>query len=570
MLPTAAADDQNLHDALLLPGVNMSFVRAPLVAYLAVMITEPLSPSHNLPDVSVSELSQALKRTVEDAFGRVRVRGEISQPKVAGSGHCYLRLKDDAAVLDGVIWRGAMAKLSLRPEEGLEVIATGRVTTYPGRSSYQIIIESLELAGEGALLKMLEERKRRLAGEGLFDAARKRRLPFLPTVIGVVTSPTGAVIRDILHRLNDRFPVHVLVWPVRVQGEGAAAEVVAAIQGFNALPVGGPVPRPDVLIVARGGGSLEDLMAFNEEAVVRAAAESDIPLVSAVGHETDTTLIDHAADLRAPTPTGAAEMMVPVRLDLLAQVTEDGRRLMGAMSRLLEERRARVDGLARGLPDVRRLVEDLAQRLDDREQRLTLAWSTLLERREAVLDRVFARLRSPKDVVALRAGDVRALGRSLDASATRLLEIRAQTLGHWTARLRPDAILMDIERRDEDLTRRGAALDTAALRRLDDLGQRLEARGKLLESFSFHRVLERGFVLVRDSQKQPVTDPERLTDGQALTLEFARTRTVDVTVRTGPGAGGGAPKPGSSGRARARSRRENPKDDRQGDLLDGA
>ncbi|HSK41782.1 MAG TPA: exodeoxyribonuclease VII large subunit, partial [Arenibaculum sp.] len=279
----------------------------------------------NLPEVTVGELSRRLKRTIEETFGYVRVRGEISQPKRHGSGHVYLRLKDEAAVIEAVCWKGTAARLSVRPEEGLEVVCTGRLTTYPGRSQYQLVIETMELAGEGALLKMLEERKRRLAAEGLFDPGRKKPLPFLPDVIGVVTSPTGAVIRDILHRLADRFPRHVLIWPVAVQGEAAASQVAAAIEGFNRLPEAGagPVPRPDLLIVARGGGSLEDLMPFNEEVVVRAAAASRIPLISAVGHETDTTLIDYAADRRAPTPSAAAEMAVPVRVEILAQVMDD-------------------------------------------------------------------------------------------------------------------------------------------------------------------------------------------------------------------------------------------------------
>ena len=447
--------------------------------------------AHNLPEMSVSDLSRALKRTVEDAFGRVRVKGEISQPKVAGSGHCYLRLKDDQAVLDGVIWKGTMARLTLKPEEGLEVIATGRLTTYAGRSSYQIVIESLDLAGEGALLKMLEERRRRLAGEGLFATERKRPIPFLPRVVGVVTSPTGAVIRDILHRLGDRFPVHVLVWPVRVQGDGAAAEIAAGIEGFNALKPGGPVPRPDVLIVARGGGSLDDLMAFNEEAVVRAAAGSSIPLVSAVGHETDTTLIDHAADLRAPTPTGAAEMVVPVRLDLLAQVSDDGRRLVGGMARLLEDRAARLGGMARGLPDLGRMVEDLTQRLDDRAQRLALAGPALLERRAGELDRAFGRLKSPRDLVVLRAADLGHAGRALTGAAGRLLDERGRTLAHLAARLRPDPLTREADRRAEAVARAGTALDSAMGRRLDDAEARLQGRGALLESYSFRKVLAR-------------------------------------------------------------------------------
>jgi exodeoxyribonuclease VII large subunit len=298
----------------------------------------------NAPVLSVSALSVALKRTVEDAFGFVRVRGEISQPKRHGSGHVYLRLKDETAVIEAVCWRGTAQRLAVRPEEGLEVIVTGRLTTYPGRSQYQLVVETMELAGEGALLKMLEERRRRLAAEGLFDADAKRPLPYLPVVIGVVTSPTGAVIRDILHRLADRFPRHVLLWPVAVQGEGAAAQVAAAIRGFSAIVPGGPVPRPDLVIVARGGGSLDDLMAFNEEVVVRAVADCTIPLIEAVGHETDTTLIDFAADRRAPTPTAAAEMAVPVRADLIATVQDLARRGAAAAARMVTERGTRVTG----------------------------------------------------------------------------------------------------------------------------------------------------------------------------------------------------------------------------------
>ena len=303
----------------------------------------------NLPEFSVSELSRALKRTVEDSYPYVRVRGELSGFKRAASGHLYMTLKDENAVLDAVCWRGTAGRLSIAPEDGLEVICTGKLTTYPGRSKYQIVVEQMEMAGEGALLKLLEDRRKKLAAEGLFDDARKRALPFLPDVIGVVTSPTGAVIRDILHRLSDRFPRHVLLWPVLVQGDGAADQVTAAIEGFNGIAAGGPMPRPDLIIVARGGGSLEDLWAFNEENVVRAAAASDIPLISAVGHETDTTLIDFASDRRAPTPTAAAEMAVPVRAELQAAVLDNERRMVAAMHRMVDDRRLRVDGLARGV-----------------------------------------------------------------------------------------------------------------------------------------------------------------------------------------------------------------------------
>src|SRR5215213_6827462 len=307
------------------------------------MPAETAAATTNAPEWSVSDLAQALRRTLEDNFGHVRLRGEISGYRGPhGSGHVYFSLKDADACIDAVIWRSSFARLRFRPQEGLEVIATGKITTFAGKSKYQIVIDGIEPAGVGALMALLDERRRKLAAEGLFDAARKKPLPFIPRVIGVVTSPTGAVIRDILHRLSDRFPRRVLVWPVRVQGETCAAEVAAAIRGFNALPVGGPVPRPDVLIVARGGGSLEDLWGFNEEIVVRAAAESAIPLVSAVGHETDTTLIDHAADVRAPTPTGAAELVVPVFADLLRSVTELTLRHRDCMLRGLERRRAEL------------------------------------------------------------------------------------------------------------------------------------------------------------------------------------------------------------------------------------
>ena len=326
-------------------------------------MSEAESKKSNVPEFSVQELAFSLKRTLEENFGRVRVRGELSRVSIAVSGHMYSSLKDDGAVIDAVCWKGTMAKLSIKPEEGLEVICTGRISTYPQRSNYQLIIESMELAGEGALLKMLEERKKKLAAEGLFAAERKKTVPFLPTTIGVVTSPTGAVIRDILHRLNDRFPRDVLVWPVLVQGDGAAKQVAAAVRGFQTIHEQG-FARPDVIIVARGGGSLEDLMPFNEEEVVRAVAESEIPIISAVGHETDTTLCDFAADLRAPTPTGAAEMAVPVRAQLVAQILDDEKRLVSAASRILSEHRQRIENLGARLGDPKRLMESQAQRLD--------------------------------------------------------------------------------------------------------------------------------------------------------------------------------------------------------------
>src|SRR5437764_7561086 len=331
-------------------------------------------PRLNIVELTVSELSAALKRTVEDAFGYVRVRGEVSGYKgPSPSGHVYFRLKDDKAVLEAVIWKTTFGRLRLQPQEGLEVVVTGRLTTFSGSSKYQIVIDTLEPAGLGALMALLEERKRKLTAEGLFDEARKQLLPFLPEVIGVVTSPTGAVIRDILHRLADRFPRHVIVWPVKVQGDGSAEQVAAAIRGFNALPADGPIRRPDLLIVARGGGSLEDLWSFNEEIVVRAAAESMIPLISAVGHETDVTLIDFAADKRAPTPTAAAEMAVPVRSELFVEVESLARRQRSCWARGLEARRTELRAAARALPAADELLAVPRPQLDSLSERLPRA-----------------------------------------------------------------------------------------------------------------------------------------------------------------------------------------------------
>jgi exodeoxyribonuclease VII large subunit len=436
------------------------------------------------------------------------VRGEISRPTTPGSGHCYLRLKDEAAVLDAVIWKGTLSRLGLRPEDGMEVICTGRLTTYPGKSTYQLIIERMELAGEGALLKMIEERRKRLAAEGLFDESRKKKLPFLPDVIGVITSPTGAVIRDILHRLADRFPRHVLLWPVAVQGEGAAEQVAAAIAGFNALPIGGKVPRPDLLIVARGGGSLEDLMAFNEENVVRAAAASLIPLISAVGHETDTTLIDFAADRRAPTPTAAAEMAVPVRAELLTGLLRDEHRLVAALGRRVEELRTRVDSLGRGLGDPGRLIEDRAQRVDDWAERLRLAFTNSLSAREANVINFFARLPHPKQQY-LHAQQTFA------DRAARLLAGREMT----------NRLMVQGRERLGELAHRTAQ---AAARRLSDLGRNLDSQASLLESYSYERVLDRGFALVHDADGHPVIAAADTSPGQALGVRF---RDGEVGVR---------------------------------------
>jgi exodeoxyribonuclease VII large subunit len=455
------------------------------------------APASNAHEYTVSELSGALKKTVEDTYGHVRVRGELGRVTVAKSGHVYLDMKDERAVIDAVMWKGLASSLSFRPEEGLEVVAEGRLSTFPGRSKYQLIIERMEPAGEGALMALLEARKKALAAEGLFAPERKQDIPFLPRVIGVVTSPTGAVIRDILHRLSERFPVHVLLWPVRVQGEGAAAEIAAGIEGLNSLPKDGDIPQPDLIIVARGGGSIEDLWAFNEEVVVRAAANSHIPLISAVGHETDTTLIDYASDLRAPTPTGAAERAVPVRRDLAERIAKDALRLSGALQRSLDRKASELKSAGRALGRPDGLLQGASQRLDYAADRLERARTSAIER---------ARLR-------------------LDQAA---------------AGLRPGALKRDIAERSRRLTGPATRLTPAFGRSLADRDKMLASLGARLQSVSHERVLARGFALITDGDGGLVRSAKVLSKGQAVHLRFAdgeRAARID---------GGGEPAPSQS------------------------
>jgi len=464
-------------------------------------------PRVNIPEWSVSELSAALKRTVEDAYGFVRVRGEISGYRGPhSSGHCYFALKDEGARIDAVIWKGVFGRIRFKPEEGLEVIATGRLTTYPGRSSYQIVIDSLEPAGVGALMALLEERKKKLAAEGLFDEARKQLLPYLPDVIGVVTSPTGAVIRDILHRLSDRFPRHVVVWPVRVQGEGSAEEVAAAIRGFNELPEGGAIPRPDLLIVARGGGSIEDLWSFNEEIVVRAAADSMIPLISAVGHETDVTLIDFVSDRRAPTPTAAAEMAVPVKSELIARIENCARRAFACWSRGQDHRRTELRAAARALPSADTLLAIPRQRLDACADRLPRALRANAQVHHTDFSRIAGRL-TPQ---LLRVGVERQRARF--AAAAGLL---AASLRH-NAEAQRTRIARARERVETLMQRAARAAAGLIDRRLD----RLERAGQLLGALSYHGVLARGFALVRGPDNQPLRTAAGVATGMRLDIEF--------------------------------------------------
>jgi exodeoxyribonuclease VII large subunit len=466
----------------------------------------------NLVEYTVSELAFALKRTVEHAYGLVKLRGEISGFKGQhSSGHCYFTLKDEGACIEAVIWRSTYRRLKFKPDEGLEVVAKGRITTYPDRSKYQIVIDELEPAGIGALLAQLEERKKRLAAEGLFDQARKRSLPFLPRIIGVVTSPTGAVIRDILHRLEDRFPSHVLVWPVRVQGETCAFEVTGAIVGFNALG-GGAIPRPDLLIVARGGGSLEDLWGFNDEAMVRAIAVGTIPLISAVGHETDTTLIDHVADWRAPTPTAAAERAVPVRTELSITVTQHSLRLATSLRQRIQGERHRFAGLLRGLPRKANILDLPRQRFDHASARLKHG--------------LIANARAHRSVFERSAGGLKPHVVARTALAGRDCLIRLDR-----ARFRSLTALLDRSR------------------------AKLYAQSKLLGTLDYHNVLARGFGLVRDAEGTMLRRAAEVRPGAALDIEFADGH---VQARTDQSARKAEPE------TKARHRRG---DDKQGSLL---
>ena len=489
-------------------------------------MAEPDDRVTNAPEITVSELSNALKRAVEDRFGYVRVRGEVSGYRGPhSSGHAYFCLKDANARLDAVIWRTAFARMRVKPEEGIEVVATGKLTTFPGKSSYQIVIEQLELAGLGALMALLEARRKALASEGLFDTARKRKAPFLPRVVGVVTSPTGAVIRDILHRLADRFPVRVVVWPVRVQGDTSAAEVAAAIDGFNALPEGGRIPRPDVLIVARGGGSLEDLWSFNEEIAVRAAARSAIPLIAAVGHETDWTLIDLAADVRAPTPTAAAEFAVPVRAELVATLAELEGRRQGAMLRFAERRRADLRGLARALPGGEALLEGPRQRLDRVGETLAARVRAGLDSRAlrmGGLARGLAR-HSPRAHLAGLIERVRGVAGRFDRIGLVLTE-RPRRLAETAARsLSRERLLLSRRRAEtaEALAGLAQRAQRAYADGLEARRSRLAALWQMAGAVSYRGVLARGFALVRDEAGAALRRAADIREEQALRIEFA-------------------------------------------------
>lgn len=436
------------------------------------------SSNTNALELSVSELSSKLKRTVEDTFGNVRVRGEISGFRGPhSSGHCYFSIKDEKARIEAVIWRGVASRLKFMPEEGLEMIASGKLTTYPGSSKYQIVIDNLEPAGAGALMVLLEERRKKLSAEGLFDDGRKQLLPYMPNVIGVVTSPTGAVIRDILHRLSDRFPLHVLVWPVRVQGESSGPEVANGIVRLNELPVDGPLSRPDLIIVARGGGSLEDLWGFNDEVLVRAAANSDIPLISAVGHETDWTLIDHAADWRAPTPTAAAEKAVPVKAELQAQLSELSLRLKRAQVRYFEKNRSNLRALARAMPSADMLLALPRRQFDEAAGRLPRALTINTQRSRTRFERSALRLSSRSLVVRIKNEQSR-------------------------------------------LKEQSARLARSFKLKMERMRAHLESSARIFESLSYKKVLDRGFAIIRNSEGLAVNSLAGIDDGALIAIEM--------------------------------------------------
>ncbi len=491
-----------------------------------------LGSASNVPEYTVSEISGAVKRTLETTFGRVRIRGELTEVKKYPSGHIYLSLKDEGGKISGIVWKGSVSRLGMVPENGVEVIATGRITAYGERSSYQLIIERMEYAGAGALLARIEMIRQRLAAEGLFDADRKVPLPGLPRVIGVVTSERGAVIQDIRTTIARRFPRTILVWPVPVQGEDAPERIAAAIEGFDAMPAGGDPPRPDVLIVARGGGSLEDLMAFNEEVVVRAVAACRIPVISAVGHETDTTLIDFVSDRRAPTPTAAAEMAIPARSDLVADLDHKGSRLISALRRMMQEQRLILSRVERGLPDLPSLLGSARQRLDDRAERVVLALPALVARKRMQLTSVERRLPDPFGLIAGPRGSLRDQTLRLFMAAPGLVASRRSGLDLTAHRLVAGVhrLVAGARATAERLT--GRVTPAPVRSSLREARAHLNGLSARLESASPLAILQRGYVLVTDPAGAPVTSAAAVKPGGRLRLRFGDGQ-VDAVAQGG-------------------------------------
>ncbi len=494
------------------------------------LIDDP-GPGQNAPEFTVSEISGAVKRLIEGEFGRVRIRGEVGRTMLARSGHLYFDLKDDRAVIASVSWKGQVAQMRIRPEEGMEVVATGRLTTFPGQSKYQLIVDEVAPAGVGALMAMLEKRKAQLESEGLFAPERKRDLPYLPHVIGVITSPQGAVIRDILHRLRDRFPRQVLLWPVAVQGDRCAPEVARALAGFNALLADGPIPRPDLIIVARGGGSLEDLWGFNEENVVRATADSAIPVISAVGHETDTTLIDFASDRRAPTPTAAAELAVPVRLDLITTRDSLSARLNRAVAQSIGIRHQRLRDLARALPRIEDLVDRPAQRLDGVSARL----HTALHRRTDLAQTKMTGIKSrfqPMILLRMTQRKREALtdrGVRLNAALPRQIRLATSELTRLQGRLTPQTLVRKCQADRQRFERAAVALSRVAIARQSGLHQRLRALERMRQTLGYRETLGRGYAVVRNESGAVITTEKAAAAAATFEVQFS-----DGSVRVSP------------------------------------
>ncbi|WP_210092178.1 exodeoxyribonuclease VII large subunit [Ruegeria sp. HKCCSP346] len=480
------------------------------------LLDDPI-PGQNTPEYTVSEISGEVKRTLEGSFGRIRVRGEVGRVFKARSGHLYYDIKDDRNVLACTTWKGQVSNLSVVPEEGLEVVVTGRLTAFGAQSKYNLNVDEVSVAGQGALMALLEKRKKQLESEGLFAPERKKPLPYLPQIIGVVTSPSGAVIRDILHRLRDRFPRKVLIWPVAVQGANCAPEVARAIEGFNQLTPGGALPRPDLIIVARGGGSIEDLWGFNEESVARAAAASGIPLISAVGHETDTTLIDFVSDRRAPTPTAAAELAVPVRIELLAWTEEQAARLSRAATDAVQRRSQRLRDLSRALPRPDSLLNSPRQRLDLIADRLTPALIRGVQNRRLQVVELSAHLRP--------------------STLQSLISTRQESLRNLSSRLSLRPIQREIDQQRQNLDRLRDRMHTAQTTRLDRLKQQLEATDRLRETLSYKATLDRGYAVVR-AEGNVITTKAQAAKQTALEIEFA-----DGVLSTGPAAKSPSKKP---------------------------
>lgn len=485
------------------------------------LIDDPM-PGQNTPEYSVAEISGAVKKTIEGAFGRIRVRGEVGRVFKARSGHLYYDIKDDGNVLACTTWKGQASRLSVQPEEGMEVIVTGKLTAFGAQSKYNMNVDEVVVAGEGALMAMLEKRKKKLAAEGLFDEGRKQKIPFLPEIIGVITSPSGAVIRDILHRLRDRFPRKVLIWPVAVQGAACAPEVARAIEGFNRLTPGGALPRPDLLIVARGGGSIEDLWGFNEEEVARAAAASQIPLISAVGHETDTTLIDYVSDLRAPTPTAAAEHAVPVRLELMAWVDEAGARLSRAIGQGVTQRGQRLRDLSRALPRPETLLDAPRQRLDRAEALLPAALRHVAQSRKVQLTQAAAGLRPQvlASTMAQKGDRLSTLSDRLAPALSRTNAEKRRDFSRVAGRFSGDRIGADVARRAENLNELSSRLIRAFGANTSRHRDRLSALERMRQTLGYTETLKRGYAVVR-GDGDLVTTAAAARAAQVLEIEFA-------------------------------------------------